>query len=141
MGKKNVFKAPDRLSDGSLGDVRSHCNLFQMTVSNEEDMRFLAHLYRTIWINGGQITVVDKEQEATYYFETNESIVTFKVMGVQTAKIIPDGKYLGMLSGGEVVSINDDICFTLFVTPIARKNAKIECEIVVNGDDIRVRKL
>lgn len=49
-------------------DLRDKCRVFKMVAINDEDMEFLAHLYRTIWVNGGKITVEDKELKETYYF-------------------------------------------------------------------------
>lgn len=39
-----------------------------MTALNEDDMKFLAHLYRTIWIMGGSVTIDDGEVQQKYNF-------------------------------------------------------------------------
>lgn len=67
--KPNEFKAPRKLASGERGDVRSHCEMFKMTAANEEDMEFLAHLYRTIWLTGGTVRIDDGEEAETYHFE------------------------------------------------------------------------
>lgn len=66
--KRNEFSAPRMTSDGRPTDVRSHCEVFKMTAVDEDDMKFLAHLYRTIWISGGSVTINDGKVEETYSF-------------------------------------------------------------------------
>jgi hypothetical protein len=65
---RNYFKAPKKLADGSLGDLRSHCECFKMTAVDEKDMQFLSHLYRTIWLQGGSVTIDDGAKKQTYSF-------------------------------------------------------------------------
>lgn len=65
---RNQFTAPRKLSDGSRGDLRTHCEKFKMTAVDEKDMQFLAHLYRTIWIHGGTVTIDDGTVKETYNF-------------------------------------------------------------------------
>lgn len=65
---RNEFKAPKKLADGTHGDLRTHCETFKMTAIDESDMVFLAHLYRTIWIHGGTVTINDGTTKKTYKF-------------------------------------------------------------------------
>jgi hypothetical protein len=65
---RNEFRAPKKLSDGRRGDLRSHCEKFKMTAADEKDMQFLAHLYRTIWLHGGKVTIDDGTVKETYSF-------------------------------------------------------------------------
>ena len=67
---RNNFTAPRKLADGSRGDLRTHCEKYQMTAADERDMVFLSHLYRTIWLTGGTIVVNDGEKRQTYKFGT-----------------------------------------------------------------------
>jgi len=66
---KNEFKAPRKLPNGQRGDVRKHCQTFKMSADDENDQMFLAHLYRTIWIYGGEITINDGTEQETYHFK------------------------------------------------------------------------
>lgn len=66
--KRNQFKAPKKLADGSIGDLRSHCECFKMTAVDEKDMQFLSHLYRTIFIQGGSVTIDDGLKKQKYNF-------------------------------------------------------------------------
>jgi hypothetical protein len=65
---RNNFTAPKRLDDGSRGDLRTHCEKFQMTAVDERDMVFLSHLYRTIFLHGGKVIVDDGQTKQTYKF-------------------------------------------------------------------------
>lgn len=67
MSNRNLFKAPKRLDNGEPGDLRTHCEVFKMTAVNENDMVFLSHLYRAIWI-GGVVTIDDGKSKQTYRF-------------------------------------------------------------------------
>ncbi len=66
--KRNCFKAPKKLHDGTIGDLRTHCEQFQMVASDEENMKFLSHLYRTIFLQGGKVTINDGSSRKTYNF-------------------------------------------------------------------------
>lgn len=63
------FRAPKKL-DSVKGpvDVRKYCEVFKMTAVDEKDMVFLAHLYRTIFIHGGTVSIDDGQVEQTYKF-------------------------------------------------------------------------
>lgn len=66
---RNEFRAPKQLANGDRRvDLRKHCEVFKMTAVDENDMVFLAHLYRTIFINGGTITIDDGQEQQTYNF-------------------------------------------------------------------------
>ena len=64
--KRNQFTAPRKLSDGSRGDLRTHCEKFKMTAVDEKDMKMLSHIYRTIFLYGGSITVDDGTVKEIY---------------------------------------------------------------------------
>ena len=68
---KNTFTAPKKLINGKRPYVREHCKTFHMSTDNEDDQMFLAHLYRTIWIHGGEITINDGTVKETYRFLEN----------------------------------------------------------------------
>lgn len=65
---RNEFAAPKKLSDGSAGDLRTHCEKFKMTAADENDMLFLSHLYHAIWVDGGVVTIDTGQGKKTYKF-------------------------------------------------------------------------
>lgn len=66
--KRNHFAAPKKLKDGSVGDLRDYCESFKMVAENEEDMKFLSHLYTTIWVTGGSVIINDGSKKIEYNF-------------------------------------------------------------------------
>ena len=66
--KGSQFKAPKIGPYGKPGDLREHCERFQMKAQNEKDMVFLAHLYSVIWVHGGTVTIDDGKKRQTYRF-------------------------------------------------------------------------
>jgi hypothetical protein len=65
--QRNEFRAPKQLCDGTKNpDVRNYCEMFKMTAVDENDMKFLAHLYRAIFISGGSIVIADGECTQIY---------------------------------------------------------------------------
>ena len=66
--KGSQFKAPKVGPDGKPGDLREHCEMFQMKALNEKDMAFLSHLYVTLWVRGGTVQIDDGVKKETYRF-------------------------------------------------------------------------
>jgi len=64
----NEFKAPRKRKGEPMHDVRKRCAMFKMSAIDETDQIFLAHLYRTIWIHGGTVTIDDGETKQEYNF-------------------------------------------------------------------------
>lgn len=65
--RKNQFVAPKKAPDGTMGDLRRHCEFFAMRALDENDMKFLSHLYRTIYINGGKVSISSNGDESQTY--------------------------------------------------------------------------
>lgn len=65
--RKNQFIAPKNAPDGTRGDLRRHCEFFAMRALDENDMKFLSHLYRTIRISGGKISIETNGEEFQQY--------------------------------------------------------------------------
>ena len=65
--RKNQFVAPKKAPDGTMGDLRRHCEFFAMRALDENDMLFLSHLYRTIMISGGRVSIETNGEEPQRY--------------------------------------------------------------------------
>lgn len=65
---QSEFKAPRKRKGEPMHGVNKRCAMFKMYAANDADEIFLAHLYRTIWVRGGRVTIDDGETEQTYSF-------------------------------------------------------------------------
>jgi len=66
---RNKFTAPKQPGpDGRRRDLRTHCEVFKMTACDENDQRFLSHLYRCIFLEGGMVTINTPSGSEAYRF-------------------------------------------------------------------------